>query len=121
MLATMRRVQSWTRSVVISTSWVWPFSIHYRGKIHLLRGMLEDPANRAEVTDILSGLNDNIELSPVTLADGKTILAVGLQGSLAGILSMSLGGSLGDEDDTGASRVVKLVAGAGFEPATFRL
>ncbi|MEO1603621.1 MAG: hypothetical protein AAFU49_24820, partial [Pseudomonadota bacterium] len=95
---------------------------HYRDQIHRLRNLLQGDGARAEAVDILRSLIDRIELSPVELEDGRKTLTVSLHGSLAGILSLSLGGdnALKTPDVSGgvsgpASRVVKLVAGAGFD------
>ncbi|MEM7530212.1 MAG: hypothetical protein AAF416_21600, partial [Pseudomonadota bacterium] len=84
---------------------------------HLLQG---DGA-RAEAVDILRSLIDRIELSPVELEDGRKTLTVSLHDSLAGILSLSLGGdnalkspAVSRGASSSALRVVKLVAGAGY-------
>ena len=61
-----------------------------------------------------------IELTPIEL-EGKKTLAVRLIGRLAGILGLATEAEGPLEEGDPAVRVAKLVAGAGFEPATFRL
>ncbi|MEM7530529.1 MAG: recombinase family protein [Pseudomonadota bacterium] len=103
-------------------------SAYYRSQIHRLRAMLTGETGKAEAVDALRALIDYIELTPHTLPDGRTTLTASLHGSLAGILSMSLEGDkplrspeVSGEASSSASSVVKLVAGVGFEPTTFRL
>ncbi|MEO0958666.1 MAG: recombinase family protein [Pseudomonadota bacterium] len=103
-------------------------SAYYRSRIHRLRAMLTGETGKAEAVDALRALIDHIELTPHTLPDGRTTLTARLHGSLAGILSMSLEAdkTLSAHNNSGCApgsvgSVVKLVAGAGFEPATFRL
>ncbi len=51
--------------------------------------------------------------------DGE--LRIDLKGELAGILAMSSGGKNPAAAMRGGLEQIKVVAGAGFEPATFRL
>ena len=73
--------------------------------------------NRGEAADILRSLVDRIELRPNQ--QGK--LEIDLYGDLAGILTLA--GKKAkplDENDLSVQQV-KVVAGVGFEPTTFRL
>jgi site-specific DNA recombinase len=96
-------------------------------------GLLDDPENRLEAIVMIRGLIDKIVLNPI---EGTKELSVDLHGDLAGVLKMA---SNKDkpliEIETMADQVkmvaggcvaltpdgVKMVAGAGFEPTTFRL
>src|SRR5690606_23831595 len=91
-------------------------ALQYRARVQQLYEALqgEDEAQRIEAADILRSLVDKIVLTPV---DGK--VEIDVQGDLAGILMISAqtkNPALG----AGLSQV-KMVAGAGFEPAAFRL
>lgn len=97
---------------------------HYRDQVARLADALNAVENRAKAADLLRSLVDRIELTPN--AEGK--LEIDLHGDLAGILTLAtndngpLDGS-GRRDARTADLVkqVKLVAGVGFEPTTFRL
>ncbi len=79
--------------------------------------MLNREENRAEAADALRSLIDRIELTPNI--QGR--LEIDLFGDLAGILTMA-GKKKGPLDESDPSvQQVKMVAGAGFEPAAFRL
>src|SRR5690606_6720607 len=90
---------------------------YYREQVAALAEALAAEENRAEAADLLRSLVDRIELTPN--ADGR--LDIDLYGDLAGILTLATNanGPL-DESDPSVQQV-KMVAGAGFEPATFRL
>ena len=92
--------------------------LHYRKEISKLMGLLDDPENRLEAIVLIRGLIEKIVLNPI---EGTKELAVDLHGDLAGVLKMA---SNKDkpliELETMADQV-KLVAGVGFEPTTFRL
>ena len=91
----------------------------YRRQIENLRETLADTANRRRAVEALRVLIDEILLVPV--ADGdKTVLSVNLRGDLAGILALAADTKKPPQRD-GLSESVAMVAGAGFEPATFRL
>ncbi len=75
----------------------------------------------AEARELVRGLVEAIVLAP---DDGK--LAVTVRGALASILQLAAGakhvGARGDITDTFVlCEQIKMVAGAGFEPAAFRL
>ncbi len=91
-------------------------ALQYRKRVQQLYDALqdEDEGKRIEAADTLRSLVDQIVLTPV---DGK--VEIDVQGDLAGILTISTqtkNPALGAELSQ-----VKMVAGAGFEPAAFRL
>ena len=92
----------------------------YRDKVARLEDALNDDEIRAEAAEILRALIDRIELRP--RKDDRGLDAL-LYGDLATILSFCEGGSDNDELPGGGSpgSQLSVVAGAGFEPATFRL
>lgn len=120
---------------------------HYRAQVARLAAVLGTEENRGEAADILRSLIERIALTPN--AEGK--LDIDLHGDLAGILRLAAnangpldqsgpsqdkmvagkGGNLvlhpanekGRPDNRTATLVqqVKVVAGVGFEPTTFRL
>ena len=88
----------------------------YRLRVQHLHDTLQDDSEerRTEAADVLRTLVEDIVLTPVV---GK--IEIDVQGDLAGILMISAqtkNPALG----AGSSQV-KMVAGAGFEPAAFRL
>lgn len=87
----------------------------YRAKVERLTEALADPDHGREVFEIIRSLISEIRLTP---ADG--VLAIELAGDLAGILALSTGVSDGGSAASKAVQI-KMVAGAGFEPTTFRL
>jgi len=91
----------------------------YRDKVGKLVEALRDEKRRHEAVDLIRGLIDQINLTPVD-EDGKASLAVEIQGALAGILSLATE-SKRPLDESDLNESTKLVAGAGFEPTTFRL
>ncbi|TXL75228.1 recombinase family protein [Vineibacter terrae] len=114
---------------------------HYRNQVGNLVAVLNTDANRTEAAEIVRSLVEKITLTPN--AEGK--LDIDLYGDLAGILSLAANGSPDAQVKmvAGASnrlvlhgankngrpnartadlvQQVKMVAGAGFEPAAFRL
>ena len=86
----------------------------YRRKVGALRETLDDPELRTEAVEALRSVLDEIRLVPA-----EDELRIELVGALAGILALC--------DDEGPRRGTlgglqsTVVAGAGFEPATFRL
>jgi site-specific DNA recombinase len=89
----------------------------YREKVTTLAQALERPETRTESTESLRGLVDAIVLTP---AAGGEALGIELRGNLAAMLGATVQGKRATE--TGAlSLQVSMVAGAGFEPATFGL
>ncbi|MGQ3488081.1 recombinase family protein [Roseovarius pacificus] len=88
-------------------------SEHYRSKVRALAETLSDPEIRTAALDIIRGL---IERVIVTVdADGQVLLE--LHGAITAMVETAQPGALEGVDPSS----VKVVAGAGFEPATFRL
>ena len=91
-------------------------ALQYRKRVQQLYEALQDEEEekRIEAADILRSLVDKIVLTPV---EGK--VEIDVQGDLAGILTISAQ-TKNPAGGAGQSQV-KMVAGAGFEPAAFRL
>ena len=87
----------------------------YRRNVAELHEALQQDETRAEAAEILRGLIDEITLVPQ--GDG---LRVDLKGALAGILQLAADGKKPAAMGDGLEQI-KLVAGRGFEPLTFRL
>ena len=86
----------------------------YRKRVGSLQDALADPATKTEAIEILRGL---IERIAVTAAgDGFTIELVG---EIANMIRLSTGAKSLEIEPFRSS--VKVVAGVGFEPTTFRL
>ena len=85
----------------------------YRKEVGNLTEALNAEATRQEAGEIIRGLIDEIRLVP----DGDE-LRIHLKGELAEMLALSTSKKPGTK---GAGLKTMLVAGAGFEPATFRL
>lgn len=99
----------------------------YHVEVQNLVGSLNDPAHRAESALSIRKLVDKIVLSP---NEDWSALVVDLHGDLAGILRIADRKRTGivvqpsafvDEKTNTELQQVKLVAGGGFEPPTFRL
>jgi site-specific DNA recombinase len=92
----------------------------YRERVAKLRTALAQEDSYAEAAELIRTLVDRIELAPV-VQDGRKTLSITLHGALAGILGLAAKakGPLGESDPV--VECTKVVAGAGFEPATFRL
>jgi site-specific DNA recombinase len=90
-----------------------------RRKVEQLEAILEGP-DRAEAMDLIRSMIDRIELCPRTEAKG---LGAVLHGDLAAILAACAGAAEKENapDLSISGRRLSVVAGAGFEPATFRL
>src|SRR5262245_47764800 len=88
----------------------------YRDKVARLEASLGQPDTGREAFELIRGLVDAITLTPV---DGK--LNIELRGDLAGILAMSKAGKAGAFSPKEKALQIKMVAGRGFEPLTFRL
>ena len=87
----------------------------YRSKVERLHEALADPGLRDEALGILRGLIERVVIHPAE--DG---LQIELAGEIVKMVELGLDAqqaALGEE----AACSVKVVAGAGFEPATFRL
>ena len=88
----------------------------YRRKLEQLTDLLEDPELKDEVFEVIRSLIDEIVLTPV---QGK--LRVDLKGDLAGLLRLAQDAKNPASENKDGIAQVKLVAGVGFEPTTFRL
>ena len=90
----------------------------YRRKVSRLAEALNDPADRDEASDALRALIERVVLMP---GDRRGEVHAALHGEFGAILDW-LGARYSNTPEAGASRVsVSVGAGAGFEPATFRL
>ena len=88
----------------------------YRRKVAALHEALEDEAVQDEAFELIRSLIERVVVTP---ADGE--LRIDLQGELAGILGLCQAGRGGARPDAQLVSQMEVVAGAGFEPATFRL
>ncbi len=89
----------------------------YRKQVANLAQVLNREENRGEAADILRSLVDRIELRPNQ--QGK--LEIDLYGDLAGILTLAGKKDRQLDQNDQSVQQVKVVAGIGFEPMTFRL
>ena len=87
----------------------------YRQKVTTLADALEHPETRTEATEVLRGLIDAIVLTPAE--DG---LRIEPKGNLAAMLGATVQSKRSPENGDLLLQV-SMVAGAGFEPATFGL
>ncbi len=83
----------------------------YREKVEALAESLNDPSIRDEAFEIIRGLIQQIVIRPRE----KRAFEIELVGEITKMLALPGGNTALDESS------VKVVAGAGFEPATFRL
>ena len=90
-------------------------AIVYRRKVERLAEALADPRDRDEAADAIRGLIERIVLTP---GAKRGEMHAALHGDLGTILEWAAKGAT-DIPQNGMS--VSVVAGAGFEPATFRL
>ena len=88
-------------------------SEHYRSKVGALAETLTEPAVRSAALDIIRGLIERVIVS--VHADGQVLLE--LHGAITAMIETAQPGALADVDHGS----VKVVAGVGFEPTTFRL
>jgi site-specific DNA recombinase len=102
----------------------------YRQKVTTLAQALERPETRVDATEALRGLIDAIILTPSQGEPpscagkdsrfGEPRLRIELKGNLAAMLSAATNAKRSSETGDLSLQVV-MVAGAGFEPATFGL
>jgi site-specific DNA recombinase len=86
----------------------------YRNKVANLQDALADPATQMEALEILRGL-----IERVSVRTDEKGFEIELIGEIANMVRLSAGSeSLGKEPYRSS---VKVVAGVGFEPTTFRL
>ena len=93
---------------------------HYRKEVERLHEALSDDDHRHEAAEIIRALVDKIVLHPQP-ESAETTMAIDLHGDLAGILSLAAQTKKPPKMGGDFKESTKLVAGAGFEPATFRL
>ncbi len=93
---------------------------YYREQIERLREALSDETMRGRAVEVVRSLIDRIELKPVG-EEGKQVPSISLQGRLAGILALAADTQNPSFRDGFDDESMKLVAGVGFEPTTFRL
>jgi site-specific DNA recombinase len=86
----------------------------YQERVAKLHNALFEPEMRTEALELIRGLIERVELHPN--ADGFRIELIG---EIANMMTLSAGAeSVGSELERAS---VKVVAGEGFEPSTFRL
>jgi len=88
----------------------------YRAEIGRLHDSLYDERKGREVMATIRALTESIVLTPL---DGE--LRIDPRGDIEGDLALAAGKQRGAPEVRDASEQVKLVAGTGFEPVTFRL
>ncbi len=88
----------------------------YRKKVAVLHEALQDEDTMAEATELIRSLVDEIVLTP---ENGE--LRIDLKGELASILTLSTGSKKPVDLSGDGLEQIKMVAGVGFEPTTFRL
>ncbi len=88
----------------------------YRRQVANLTEALDHPETRGEAAEIMRGLLTEIRLIP--RAKGHDIELVG---ALAGILALGEGDTRKPRAIGAGAGSITMVAGAGFEPAAFRL
>jgi site-specific DNA recombinase len=92
---------------------------YYRRQVASLHGLLErgPEIERMKATEMLRSL-----ISAIVLTPDDTGLAIDVQGDLAGILAIATAENAKNPGvfTSGISQL-KMVAGTGFEPVTFRL
>ena len=86
----------------------------YRQKVAALQDALADPATRTEALEILRSLIDRVEIRAA-----ESGFAIELVREIANMVRLSAGAESLTKEPYRSS--VKLVAGRGFEPLTFRL
>lgn len=91
----------------------------YREAVTNLRQALDREDGRSEAVEILRSLIDRIVLHPDKAATKGYLIDI--EGELAGILSLCVASKNAAIVSESGIQQIKLVAGAGFEPATFRL
>ena len=92
----------------------------YRKQVSQLRQALTDEDCRTEAAALMRDLIDKIVLMPAE-HEGRKTLSVDLYGDIAGILSMAAQTKKPPHRGGISEESIKLVAGVGFEPTTFRL
>jgi hypothetical protein len=96
----------------------------YRRKVEKLHGALNAPDSRTEAAEILRGIIDRIELRPM----GRGKFEIDLAGDIVNMIDLAQSAAKPNKAASNKAAVpdaykssVKVVAGVGFEPTTFRL
>jgi DNA invertase Pin-like site-specific DNA recombinase len=92
-------------------------AVVYRQKVSRLQELLGNDVTRAEAVEIIRSLVDHVTLRPT--AEGGT--EIELVGDIAQMVHLARNGSISGAVPDQFARSVKVVAGVGFEPTTFRL
>ncbi|MBC2837614.1 hypothetical protein H7F16_19005 [Gemmobacter straminiformis] len=90
----------------------------YRRKVQEMNRLLLDEATRPQAMEIIRSLVERIEVTPGATRGKATVT---LYGALASILDFALGATHAKATADGGLCRSLMVAGAGFEPAAFRL
>ena len=90
----------------------------YRRKVERLAEALRDPRERAAAAEAVRSLIERIVLAP---GAKRGEMNATLHGDLGTILEWTAKGRRNETDTPSSGMSVSVVAGAGFEPATFRL
>ena len=90
----------------------------YRRKVERLAEALRDPRERDEAAEAVRGLIERIVLAP---GAKRGEMDATLHGDLGAVLEWTAKGRKNETDTPSSGMSVSVVAGAGFEPATFRL
>ncbi len=105
-----------------------PITLHpgladiYARKVANLAEALSAEDTRSEAADILRGLIDKLILTPDTTApNGHKIELFGELGAILSLCNNGMGANAKTRTVVAGIRQVTMVAGAGFEPAAFRL
>jgi site-specific DNA recombinase len=88
----------------------------YRDKVARLEHALRTPDTPQEAFELIRGLIDSVQLLPV-----GNDLEIELRGDLADILTVPKTARTGRYSAENKALQIKMVAGVGFEPTTFRL
>jgi site-specific DNA recombinase len=89
----------------------------YRARVDALEALFRDPDHGREAFELLRGLIDEVRIFPEE--NGEYQLE--LKGALAGILALAQGAKNSEGAAAQRALQIKMVAGVGFEPTTFRL
>jgi hypothetical protein len=88
----------------------------YRARVDALEALFRDPEHGRDAFELLRGLIDEVRILP---EEGEYRLE--LKGELAAILALAHGAKDAGRSTRQKALQIKVVAGVGFEPTTFRL
>ncbi len=94
----------------------------YRNKVQSLHDALREPVSGTSALEAIRGLIDRVVLHPVDTAENG--MEIELIGEIAAMVALASHGTSASDLSTGRALFdgsVKVVAGIGFEPMTFRL